>query len=1783
MKIIKVSILLLFLSVLFKNSFAQPMCTGPGQIPTNPYPACISSSLSPTLITDCTNGLVIVPTICLNEPGAPDYQAVRPYWYSFTCYQAGLLSFSITPINTNTTTGDDYDWQLYDVTGLSQAQIATQVFTNVNLIISANWAGIPGAITGASTAGTTPFVCATNGTGNAFSTRPNLILNHNYLLLISNFSPSQQGYSLVFGTTGATIVNPLQPALLNASAICGNTEVRIKTNKKMLCNSLALNGSDFVIIPPVGANINPISAAAVDCGNGKFNFDSLSVFVSTPLAPGTYTIRSKFGTDGNTLKDDCENQIPVSAELQFTVVPIPPAPTVISPVTYCQNVPATPLTATGTNLLWYTTATGGIGLTTLTPPTTNTGSTIYYVSQTISNCQSTRAAITVVVNPTPTAPNANSPIAYCQNEAATALTTLTGSNLLWYTTATGGVGSTSAPTPLTTTGGTTTYYVSQTLLNCESPRKAIVVNVTATPAFPTVTTPITYCQGKPTVALTATGTNLLWYTASTGGSGNTTAPIPSSTNSGSTIYYVSQSVNNCEGPRAAITVNITALPTAPIIVTPVTYCQTEIATALTATGTSLLWYTTATGGTGSTTAPTPNTINAGTIIYYVSQTVNGCEGPRAALSVVVNPTPAAPTANSPIAYCQNATATALTTLTGSNLLWYTTATGGVGSTTAPTPLTTNGGTVTYYVSQTLLNCESLRKAIVVNVTATPALPTVTTPITYCQGVTANALTATGVNLLWYTTATGGTGSTTAPIPSTTSTGNTIYYVSQSINNCEGPRAAITVTVNITPAAPTVTTPVVYCQGNTAAALAATGTSLLWYTLATGGTGSTTAPTPSTTTVGNTIYYVSQTTGICEGSRAAITVTVNSTPPAPTAPNTVPYCQGAATVQLTATGTNLLWYTSATGGVGSTTAPTPSSAVANTVSYYVSQTTGICEGPRKMINVVVTAIPAAPAVNNTISYCQGISATALTATGTNLLWYTSPTGGAGTTTAPIPNTTATGNTIYYVSQSVNNCEGPRAAITVTVNITPAAPTVTTPVVYCQSFPTVPLIANGTNLLWYTTATGGTGSTTTPTPSSISAGTTTFYVSQTTGTCEGPRSAIIVTVNATPALPVATTPITYCQGAIASTLIANGTNLLWYANATGGVGSTTAPTPSTAVGGSSTTYYVSQTILGCEGPRKAIIVNVTTTPVAPIVQSPITYCQNKTATALTANGTNLLWYTTPTGGTGTTTAPTPSTTNVGSTIYYVSQSTSVTNGACEGPRAAITVVVNITPAAPITISPKIYCQNAIATPLTASGTNLLWYTTATGGTGLVAAPIPATNIATNTNYYVTQSTAGCESPRALLSVNITATPAAPTVISPVQYCPGDPTIPLTSNATGTNLLWYTTAIGGVGSTTAPTPSSANTGTVSYYVSQSTSIASGGCEGPRAEIKVIVINNALTVSILPTDSTICEGKTIRIVPNVVPEATSYEWRAVGVPNSTIDNRFTKIATVSPVDTCTYILKATLGGCSTEAQMKVNVIWKPIIDAGLPKAICMDSSIFLKGIVTRKSSDSIDYIWSSAPVIDTSIASPNNISTFASPKISTRYTITYKTKPTYGCDFSESSTVKIAVQPIVKAFAGNDTIAVKGAPHKLHGEGGLNYTWSSPTGLSITNASSQNAFVTLNNDANFKLKVTDGVGCVGFDEIFIKVYEGPKYYIPNSFTPNGDGLNDIFRVIPAGIANTVYFRVFNRWGEILFETNQWLKGWDGSFKGKPQPNGTYVWMIKGTDKDNKKIELSGTVLLIR
>lgn len=293
---------------------AGQSCTTPGQTPSTAFPVCGTSLFHQYNVPICATHNLTVPG-CTNSNSNASYQDKNPFWYKFTCYQSGTLGFLISPFDQ----GDDYDWQLYDITGHNP----DDVFTDKSLVVTANWAGTYGN-TGASNAGVNFIQCASDPAAkeNSFAKMPNLIKGHTYLLLVSHFTDSQSGYELSFSGGSAVITDSTQPNLKYAEPNCGGDIIRVKLNKKMLCNSIAADGSDFFVTP---GNVPVTSAVGINCSSG-FDTDSIELHLASPLAPGNYDLNIKKGSDNNTILDYCENGIPETDKLGFTINPLQPTP-----------------------------------------------------------------------------------------------------------------------------------------------------------------------------------------------------------------------------------------------------------------------------------------------------------------------------------------------------------------------------------------------------------------------------------------------------------------------------------------------------------------------------------------------------------------------------------------------------------------------------------------------------------------------------------------------------------------------------------------------------------------------------------------------------------------------------------------------------------------------------------------------------------------------------------------------------------------------------------------------------------------------------------------------------------------------------------------------------------------------------------------------------------------------------------------------------------------------------------------------------------------------------------------------------------------------------------------------------------------------------------------------------------------------------------------------------------------------------------------------------------------
>jgi len=316
-----IPVLFLFLLSFYTSGAQAPgSCSTLGQTPATAFPLCTKDTFVQTTVPFCTNSTVSVPGC--NAANA-SYEDKNPFWYRFTCYQTGSLGFLITPNDLN----DDYDWQLYDVTGITDLN---SVYTNASLFVVGNWSGSYG-LTGASPAGVHNIECGSVPTDNinTFSTMPVLQNEHTYLLLISHFSDNQSGYKLSFGGGTAVINDPKLPDLQKAQPSCDASTITIKLTTKMRCSSLAANGSDFMITP---AAATVVAASGNGCSS-SFDMDSITLVLSNPLPPGNYMVSIRKGADVNTLLDDCERDIPEGHQLPVVITALQPTPLdSISPV-----------------------------------------------------------------------------------------------------------------------------------------------------------------------------------------------------------------------------------------------------------------------------------------------------------------------------------------------------------------------------------------------------------------------------------------------------------------------------------------------------------------------------------------------------------------------------------------------------------------------------------------------------------------------------------------------------------------------------------------------------------------------------------------------------------------------------------------------------------------------------------------------------------------------------------------------------------------------------------------------------------------------------------------------------------------------------------------------------------------------------------------------------------------------------------------------------------------------------------------------------------------------------------------------------------------------------------------------------------------------------------------------------------------------------------------------------------------------------------------------------------
>lgn len=254
---------------------------------------------------------------------------------------------------------------------------------------------------------------------------------------------------------------------------------------------------------------------------------------------------------------------------------------------------------------------------------------------------------------------------------------------------------------------------------------------------------------------------------------------------------------------------------------------------------------------------------------------------------------------------------------------------------------------------------------------------------------------------------------------------------------------------------------------------------------------------------------------------------------------------------------------------------------------------------------------------------------------------------------------------------------------------------------------------------------------------------------------------------------------------------------------------------------------------------------------------------------------------------------------------------------------------------------------------------------------------------------------------------------------------------------------------------------------------------------------------------------------------------------------------------------------------------------------AICYGKTTPINALISTGTS----YTWTNAASLTNQgngqIPSlPYTINAIASPKRTTDYVLSVLNA---GCPNALKDTFRVIVAAKINVFAGNDTFVVAGQPVQLNATASDTtakiFLWTPSFGLNNPNI--YNPVATLGTETEvitYIVRATNPQGCFGEDNIILTVFKtGPDIFVPTAFTPNGDGRNDVLKPICVGIRNLNYFRLYNRWGQLVFSTDAIGKGWDGLIDGKMQSTNTYVFMVQGVDYTGKRIFKKGTTTLIR
>jgi gliding motility-associated-like protein len=349
-----------------------------------------------------------------------------------------------------------------------------------------------------------------------------------------------------------------------------------------------------------------------------------------------------------------------------------------------------------------------------------------------------------------------------------------------------------------------------------------------------------------------------------------------------------------------------------------------------------------------------------------------------------------------------------------------------------------------------------------------------------------------------------------------------------------------------------------------------------------------------------------------------------------------------------------------------------------------------------------------------------------------------------------------------------------------------------------------------------------------------------------------------------------------------------------------------------------------------------------------------------------------------------------------------------------------------------------------------------------------------------------------------------------------------------------------------------------------------------GKIASLSCRVTSNAIYTGVHPQAAHFppqaisgCLGKNY-LFPKPDPTAITTLW--TGPNGYSSDQQDAGIPNIQYADTGLYLQKQTFYyGCVSLDSFYLKIFPGTTLSVQPSTAICEGQSEQLSASAT----DNVTYQWTPpSGLSNNTIANP-----IASPTDSTRYKLLITNQ--YGCKDSAVVTINVYRNP--KADAGTDKTILKGDTAILNGVvsgTGINYYWLPDFDIANSTIATPSVYPPVT--SNYTLHVVSTLGCGEVsDDVQVKVYNG--FGIPNAFSPNGDGKNDKFEILPLDNYKLVHLFIYNRWGQVVFKSTGSYAGWDGYFKGSPQPQGIYVYELELQAPARSNIIQKGTILLVR